>query len=148
MNNDELVQLIDELRSLPKENEWVEFKSGTATTNDKLGQYISALSNAACINNQSFGYLIFGINDTTHQIEGTTFKFKKRKEGNEELELWVRRLLHPSVKFQFFSCQNGKYYLEIFKIPAANSEPTHFKKTPYIRFDSSLTDLRNYPQFI
>lgn len=148
MENDELILLIDELRALPKENEWVEFKSGNATTNEKFGKYISAISNAACINNQAFGYLIFGINDTTHQIEGTNFKFKNRKEGNGELELWVRRLLHPSVKFQFFPCQYGKYYLEIFKIPAANGEPTHFEKIPYIRFDSSLTDLRNYPHFI
>ena len=52
------------------------------------------------------------------------------------------------MKFQFYSCQHGKYYLEIFKIPAAVGEPTHFKKIPYIRFDSSLTDLRNFPQHI
>lgn len=148
MENEELILLIDELRALPKENEWVEFKSGNATTNEKFGKYISAISNAACINNQVFGYLIFGINDTTHQVEGTNFKFKNRKEGNGELELWVRRLLQPSVQFQFFPCQYGKFYLEIFKIPAANGEPTHFEKIPYIRFDSSLTDLRNYPHFI
>ena len=82
MENKELILLIDELRALPKENEWIEFKSGNATTNEKFGKYISAISNAACINNQSFGYLIFGINNTTHQIEGTNFKFKNRKEGN------------------------------------------------------------------
>ena len=58
MTNPELIELIDELRALSKENEWVEFKKGTATTNDKIGQYISAISNAACINNQSFGYFI------------------------------------------------------------------------------------------
>ncbi len=81
MKNEELVLLIDELRALPKENEWVEFKSGNATTNEKLGKYISAISNAACTNNQAFGYLVFGINNNTHQIEGTTFKFKNRKQG-------------------------------------------------------------------
>ena len=84
MSNEELIKLIEELRALPKENEWVEFKSGNVTTNEKFGQYISAISNAACINNQAFGYLVFGINDTTHQIEGTTFKFKTKKEGNQE----------------------------------------------------------------
>lgn len=148
MKNEDLILLIDELRALPKENEWVEFKSGNATNNEKFGQYLSALSNAACIHHQAFGYLIFGINDSTHQIVGTTFKFKNRKEGNEELELWLRRLLHPSVKFQFFSCQYENYYLEVFKIPAANGEPTHFKKVPYIRFDSSLADLRSYPHYV
>ena len=148
MDNHELILLVDELRALPKENEYVEFKSGDVTTNDKFGQYISAISNAACINNQAFGYLVFGVNNQTHDVEGTNYKFKNKKEGNQELELWVRNLIHPSVKFQFYSCQHGKYYLEIFKIPAAVGEPTHFKKIPYIRFDSSLTDLRNFPQHI
>lgn len=149
MSNTELIALIDELRALPKENEWVEFKTGTATTNDKLGQYISAISNATCINNKSYGYLVFGIEDDMHKVVGTKFKFKNKKEGNEELELWLRRFLHPSIRFQHFLCQyDNELYLEVFKIPAAKGEPTHFKKIPYIRFDSSLTDLRNYPDYI
>lgn len=148
MNNSELIFLVDELRALPKENEWVEFKTGTATTNEKTGQYISAISNAACLAHQAFGYFVFGVVDDTHEVVGTTYKFKNRKEENQELELWIRRLLHPSVNFQHFNCQYGVFYLEVFKIPAAIGEPTHFKKIPYIRFDSSLTDLRNYPHHI
>jgi len=148
MNNEELIILVDELRALPKENEWVEFKTGTATTNEKLGQYISAISNAACIAHEACGYFVFGVVDETHEVIGTTYKFKNRKEENQELELWIRRLLHPSVNFQHFTCQYGEFYLAILKIPAAVGEPTNFKKIPYIRFDSSLTDLRNYPHHI
>jgi len=148
MINEELIILVDELRALPKENEWVEFKTGTATTNEKLGQYISAISNAACIAHEACGYFVFGVVDETHEVIGTTYKFKNRKEENQELELWIRRLLHPSVNFQHFTCQYGEFYLEILKIPAAVGEPTNFKKIPYIRFDSSLTDLRNYPHHI
>nr|WP_315214117.1 RNA-binding domain-containing protein [uncultured Flavobacterium sp.] len=148
MTNPELIELIDELRALPKENEWVEFKTGNVTTNDKLGHYISGLSNAACIANQSFAYLVFGINDETHQAAGTNFNFKNRKEGNEELELWIRRFLSPSIKFDHFVCDYGTNHLEIFRIPAATGEPTNFKNYPYIRFDSSLTDLKKYPHFL
>lgn len=148
MDNKEIIELVNELRSLPKENEWIEFKTGTATTNEKVGQYISAISNAACIENEPFGYLVFGIDDIKHEVVGTNFKFKNRKEENQELELWIRRLLHPSINFRHFICQYGDYYLEIFKIPAAAGEPTNFKKIPYVRFNSSLTDLRNYPHHI
>jgi len=146
MNNHELIELIDELRALPHEVEWVEFKKGTATTNDKLGQYFSGLSNAACVENQSFGYLLFGIDDTTHTPTGTNFKFKTAKEGNEDLELWVRRNLSPSVRFEHFICQyNEDTRLEIFRIPAAKSEPVSFKSTPYIRINTSLTELKKFP---
>jgi ATP-dependent DNA helicase RecG len=148
MTNTELIELIDELRALPKENEWVEFKKGTATTNDKIGQYISAISNAACINNQSFGYFIFGIDDNTHDVIGTNFKLKNKKEGNQELELYLRQYLHPSVRFEHFVCQYNTFRVEIFRIPAATGEPTNFKNYPYIRFDSSLTDLKKYPHFL
>lgn len=148
MDNKKLMKLVDELRALPKENEWVEFKSGNAVTNERLGQYISAISNAACIHNKPFGYLVFGINDRTHAVESTKFRFQNRKEGNAELELWIRRLLTPSIKFEFYPCSYKEHYLEIFKIPAAVGEPTHFKNIAYIRFGSSLTDLRKYPQHI
>jgi len=146
MNNHELIELIDELRALPREVEWVEFKKGTATTNDKLGQYFSGLSNAACVENQSFGYLLFGIDDATHAPIDTNFKFKTAKEGNEDLELWVRRNLSPSVRFEHFICQyNEATRLEIFRIPAAKSEPVSFKGTPYIRINTSLTELKKFP---
>lgn len=148
MTNEELIQLIDDLRELPKENEWVEFKAGNAVSNEKIGQYISAISNAACIHNKSFGYIVFGLNNENHMVQGTSFRFKNRKEGNEELELWIRRLLHPSVKFQHYPCIYEGHHTEIIRISASVSEPTHFKKIPYIRFDSSLTDLRNFPDYI
>ncbi len=148
MDNTELIKLVDELRALPKENEWVEFKSGNATTNERFGMYISAISNAACIHNNPFGYLVFGIDDNTHAVEGTKFRFQKRKEGNSELEIWIRRLLSPSIKFEFLPCDYDGRYLEVFKIPAAVGEPTYFKNTPYIRFGSSLTELKKYPQYI
>ena len=148
MDNTELIKLVDELRALPKENEWVEFKSGNATTNERFGMYISAISNAACIHNNPFGYLVFGIDDDTHAVEGTKFRFQKRKEGNSELEIWIRRLLSPSIKFEFLPCDYEGHYLEVFKIPAAVGEPTYFKNTPYIRFGSSLTELKKYPQYI
>ena len=148
MTNEELITLINDLQNLPKENEWVEFKTGTATTNERLGQYISAISNSACIHNQDFGYLVFGIHDDTHEVVGTDFKLKNKKEGNQELELYLRHYLHPSVRFSHFTCQFNNLHVEIFKIPAAKSQPTNFKKIPYIRFDSSLTDLRNHPDFV
>ncbi|HHV85181.1 MAG TPA: transcriptional regulator, partial [Petrimonas sp.] len=148
MDNTELIKLVDELRTLPKENEWVEFKSGNAVTNERLGMYLSAISNAACIHNKPFGYLVFGIDDNTHKVESTKFRFQNRKEGNSELELWIRRLLTPSIKFEFFPCDYEGLYLEVFKIPAAVGEPTYFKNTPYIRFGSSLTELKKYPQYI
>ena len=149
MTNDELIELIDELRALPKETEWVEFKKGNVTKNERLGFYISGLSNAACIANQPYAYILFGIEDDTHGVCNSTYKFKSRKEGGQELELWIRRLLNPSISFQHYECQYDEgIIIEIFKIPAARSQPTSFKNNLKIRIGSNLTDLNKYPDYI
>jgi ATP-dependent DNA helicase RecG len=145
MNNEELIILVDELRALPRETEWVEFKKGTATTNERLGLYISGLSNSACVKNQDFAYLIFGIDDVTHEVIGTNFNFKSAKEGNEELELWIRRHLTPSLHFEHEVCQyNMNSRIELFRIPAAKGEPVSFLNYQKIRIGTSLTDLKKH----
>ena len=149
MTNEELIQLIDELRTLPRETEWVEFKKGTATTNERLGMYISGLSNSACVKNQDFGYLVFGIDDVTHEVIGTNFNFKTAKEGNQELELWIKRNTIPTLNFEHYVCHyNPNVRVELFSIPAAKGEPISFMNYQKIRIGTSLTDLKNYPDLI
>lgn len=148
MDNQELISLIDELRALPKEIEWVEFKMSTIKPQEKLGEYISGLSNAACVNNQAFGYLILGVDDYDHSVKGTNYNFKNRKQGNEELEFWIRRLLSPSIRFEYFECAyNAKHKIEVFRIPAAVGEPTSFQGKASIRLATSLTQLKEYPLY-
>lgn len=145
MENQELIKLVDELRALPRETEWVEFKKGTATTNERLGMYISGLSNSACVKNQDFAYLIFGIDDVTHDVIGTNFNFKTAKEGNEELELWIKRNLTPSLNFEHEVClYNANLRIELFRIPAAKGEPVSFMGYQKIRIGTSLTDLKKH----
>jgi predicted HTH transcriptional regulator len=79
---DELHRILSDLRSLPAETEWLEFKSNNA---QEIGEYISALSNAACIHNEEFGYLVFGVDDKTHRIIGTKFSPNQKGKGNEDL---------------------------------------------------------------
>lgn len=84
MNTLGLTQLLDKLVSLPQETEWVEFKHNFHSE-EEIGQRLSALSNSAALLNKPFGYLVFGVEDGTHKIVGTTFKAKRHKKGNEEL---------------------------------------------------------------
>ena len=103
MDNIQLHTLLEELVELPSETNWVEFKMGAkSTTNDQKGEYISAMSNGATIANKSFGYMVWGVEDNTQIIKGTNFTFQNAKEGNQDLELWIRNLLHPKINFEIF----------------------------------------------
>ena len=60
---------LDELRALPGETEWVEFKHAERNFHfDDLGEYFSALSNEANLKVQPFGWLVFGVKDRTHDV--------------------------------------------------------------------------------
>ncbi len=82
---DYLISLVHELRKLPEETEWAEFKHNIAEA-DEIGEYISALSNSAALCGKASAYLIWGIDNATHNIIGTTFQPSVFKVGNEELE--------------------------------------------------------------
>lgn len=70
-----LIELFSELRKLPSETEWVEFKAAkTSFSFKKLGQYFSALSNEANLKKRQQGWLIFGIHDRTRKILNTEYR--------------------------------------------------------------------------
>lgn len=73
MDLEKLKKLTDDLVRMPTECEWIEFKQNFHSP-EEIGERISALSNGACLHNQPFGYLVFGIEDGTHKVLGTNFK--------------------------------------------------------------------------
>lgn len=101
---DYLVGLVRELRKLPSEAEWVEFKVNNCDPQE-IGEYISALANSAALVGKAFAYLVWGVEDATHDFVSTDFSPTKTRIGNEELENWLLRLLSPKIHFRFFELQ-------------------------------------------
>lgn len=60
MKQQELIELLRYLISLPKENEWVEFKVDNEDPM-MIGERLSALPNSACLEGEPFGYLVYGV---------------------------------------------------------------------------------------
>ena len=96
-----ILSLIYELIKLPNETEWLEFKHNKENP-QIIGEYISALSNSAALNGKTNAYMIWGIDDHTHKVLGTSFKPSVTKKGNEALENWLLRLLESKINFKFY----------------------------------------------
>ena len=139
-----LKSLIEELRNLPKETEWVEFKRNNEKP-DEIGEYISSLSNSAALCGKANAYLLWGIDNETHEIVGTTFIPSATKVGNEELENWLHRLMKPKINFRFFEITIGGEPLTLLKIPRAFLHPVRFKETAHIRVGSYQKKLKEFP---
>ena len=58
--------LLAELRKLPTETGWAEFKENNSNP-EEIGEYLSALSNTAALVGKAYAYLVWGIKDDTHE---------------------------------------------------------------------------------
>jgi hypothetical protein len=96
MDSKKLNALLSRLRNDPDEAEWVEFKLNNSKPED-IGEYLSALSNAARLHDQPMAYFVWGVKNDANDLVGTAFTPKKQKVGNEELENWLVRLLEPRL---------------------------------------------------
>lgn len=143
---EQLIELLHDLVKQPKESEWVEFKLNFHSEQE-IGERISALANGASIHNQDYGYLVFGVEDGTHLIKGTTFKPKSHKKGNEELEHWLAQRLDPRIDFRIHEfAYDSQRNIALFVIPSANNKPVDFSHTPYIRVGSITRKLADFPE--
>ncbi|MDR0231582.1 MAG: putative DNA binding domain-containing protein [Dysgonamonadaceae bacterium] len=146
MKIEQLILLINELKINPSENEWIEFKHNFHSC-EEIGEKISALSNAACIHGQPFGYLVFGIQDKSHAVIGTDLKAKSHKKGNEELENWLATRLNPRIDFIIYELDYEiDKHISLFIIPAAQNRPVTFLHQGYIRVGSYTRKLIDFEE--
>ena len=144
MNNEYLRNLVIELAKYTQETEWIEFKKNKIDPH-KLGEYISALSNSAAILGKEKAYIIWGINDETHAIEGTNFYYRTEKKGGEELEAWLSRLLEPRIDIKFKEIEIEGKHITVLVIPKAQIQPIKFNGEEFIRVGSNKKKLKEFP---
>lgn len=70
-DHDYLLGLVRELCNLPHETDWVEFKTNYRDPH-AIGESISALANAAALHGKAHAYMLWGIENGTHVIAGTS----------------------------------------------------------------------------
>lgn len=139
-----LAGLVRELCKLPRETEWLEFK-GNNSDPQEIGEYLSALANAAAYNGKASGYLIWGIEDGTHRVIGTSFSPVAAKKGNEPLETWLLRLLTPKIHFRFYEVTLEGQPVVLLEIGQAFRHPVRFQSEEFIRIGSVKKPLKDAP---
>ena len=121
-----LDRLVKELCTLPDETEWVEFKHNNYDP-DMIGADISALANSAAIKERDFAYMVWGIDDGTHEIIGTDRNLQNVTVGKEELANWLCRMLSKNVIYSMESVDMDGKNISILVINKAAFQPVTFK---------------------
>lgn len=138
------IALIDELRNQSSENNLLEFKKDNIDPKI-IGKLCSALSNTARVEQKEFAYVLWGINDNTHEIISTNFDPDKKIVGNMVFKLWLSNSLNSAIDPQFKKINHPEGSVVILKIPAATTAPVAFDSIPYIRVGSATPKLSDHP---
>jgi ATP-dependent DNA helicase RecG len=138
------VILLKRLCSEPRETEWLEFKHN-AFMPDKVGQYISGLANSAMLCNQAHGYLVFGVENDTHRIVGTTVRLREEKVGGEPFLNWVTNRLDPKLALELKSFDCDGRHIEMPVVEPTYQHPVRFTNVSYIRVGQQLRPLDDFP---
>jgi ATP-dependent DNA helicase RecG len=127
------------------ENEVVEFKEANNDYNkNKIGQYFSALSNEANLNNLQCGWLVFGVRNRDRKIVGTDYR---DTQGLERLKQEISDNTTGGLSFieiyEVYPKVDGEQKRVImFQIPAAATGiPTGWNNHYYGRNGESLSAL-------
>ena len=71
--------LLNRLLKEKTENSWLEFKCNNSDV-EVIGKWVSACSNAAILAEQPRAFLVFGIEDKTKELVGTTVRLSTLKK--------------------------------------------------------------------
>ncbi|HBT77573.1 MAG TPA: transcriptional regulator [Planctomycetaceae bacterium] len=137
--------ILKELLKLPKEAEWVELKHNNDNP-EEIGEYISALSNSAALMGKASAFMVWGMEDETRNIVGTTFKPSTAKKNGTELESWLLFRLNPKIDFVFKELSIEGKPMVVLEMDAATQHPVQFQKTKFIRVGSYKKKLDEFPE--
>lgn len=140
MDDAQLTGLLDRLIA-NWEDEVVEFKRGGEGFSGKdLGKYVSALANEANLRGKARGWLVFGVDNTSRAVIGTTYK-----EDLERLQADKMQVLNGTVSFTFRDIHvlpHGDGRVIFFEVPAApRGMPVAWNGHYYGRAGESLVAL-------
>lgn len=151
------IELLDSL-IVNWENETIEFKEASNDFDtDRIGRYVSALSNEANLADSKSGWLVFGVRNKTRTVVGTRYGIDPKRI--DTLKRQINDGTDPSITFRsvrIVSHTDGRVLM--FEIPSApkgipiawkghwygrageNTAPLSIDKIDAIRSQSNLMD--------
>ncbi|MGE4433346.1 MAG: RNA-binding domain-containing protein [Bacteroidales bacterium] len=142
MEEIDLSQILQLLRSLNAENEIVEFKEAkTGYDFNKLGKYFSALSNEANLKGKPFAWLVFGIENNKHAIVGSQFRLQRKDLDSLKSEI-ANKTTNRITFIEIYELNEPEGRVIMFQIPAApKGFPIAFEGHYYGRDGEELSPL-------
>lgn len=137
--------LLTRLLQEPTETTWLEFKVNNKDPKE-IGEYVSALANAAILAGRDRAFLIFGVEDGTKKPVGTDIRLQQMKQGNEDFTNWLNRMIEPKIMLEIldFNCDGLAY--SVIAIEPSYERPVKFSGMEFIRIGENKKKLADFPE--
>lgn len=126
------------------EREWFELKHENINPQE-IGEYLSAMSNGAALKDKTHGFVVWGVENRTRRIVGTSFHPESERKGNEPLLSWLTQLLNPKVSFEFHEVIIDGARVVVLQVERATTQPVAFAGAEFIRIGEVKKPLREAP---
>jgi len=127
------------------ESEFIEFK-GSNSQPENIGELVSALANGAVLARKDEAYLVFGINDATREVVGTSFNPDAKKVGGTPFKNWLSTNLDHCGAINYLKINHALGVVVVLVIPRAQAYPVKFLGEEYIRVGESKKKLTGHPE--
>lgn len=144
MPSNDFESLVGELLRQPRESAWLEFKLNNADPS-KIGEYVSAVANSAALLDRDDAFLVWGVDNTTRTLVGTSFDPIAARVGNQGLLIHLAANLSPPVVVEPMTGRIGDTFVSLLRVQAAGTTPVAYKGDRWIRIDESKSMLRSHP---
>lgn len=145
MDDADLSRLMTSLLSEARETPWLEFKCNNADP-ARIGEYMSAIANAAALHDRDEGYAVWGVEDGTRTPVGTTFDPNTAKLGGQPLLIHLASMLAPAIQLGVLEVSLGDRRIVVIRVPAASTSPIAYKGDRFVRIGESVTKLQGRPE--
>ena len=122
------------------------WSSRSAILIQTVWKHVSALANSATFTGEKRAYLIFGIEDGSHNVVGTDIRIDQEKVGKDTFLFWLNGTLVPQINIEVASVDLDGRHIEILAIDPSYQYPVRFNGEAYIRIDTSLQPLSRHPE--
>ena len=139
------IDLFENFLRLDEEYDWLDFKENWFSK-DEIGEYISAVSNGACLCGKEYGYIVWGVKNNPKEVIGSTITFDKDID-NEPYKHYLARNLKPSIPFEVIEFSYKGKRIVLLQVPASKLVQTKYKNVAYFRIGSSKEKLSKFPDW-
>ena len=74
---------------------------------EEIGEYLSALSNSACYHEKDYAYLVYGVENITHRLVGTTFHpLRDQIKGHHNYTM-ASKIIADTIKAELIKDQSA-----------------------------------------